>query len=101
MTLTSSCAVCQEWLERTPGLEEDGFNFWSKLETCIFEGLDKDRDNITVREEIKSQKKEVGEQDKVKKITHEIVIKDNSGCGGEGGNEGRVGPKEGGLHFPV
>ncbi|XP_008324797.1 tryptophan 2,3-dioxygenase A [Cynoglossus semilaevis] len=60
--------LVEEWLERTPGLEEDGFNFWSKLETCIFEGLDKDRDNITTipdaeeKEEMKAewvQKKEV------------------------------------------
>lgn len=29
----------QKWLERTPGLEDDGFNFWGKLQKNIEEGL--------------------------------------------------------------
>ncbi|KAM9510977.1 tryptophan 2,3-dioxygenase A [Salvelinus alpinus] len=31
--------LVEKWLERTPGLEGDGFNFWKKLEANIFEGL--------------------------------------------------------------
>ncbi|KAI7794800.1 tryptophan 2,3-dioxygenase B isoform X1 [Triplophysa rosa] len=31
--------LVEEWLERTPGLERDGFNFWGKLQANIEEGL--------------------------------------------------------------
>uniref|UniRef100_A0A8C7QDC9 tryptophan 2,3-dioxygenase n=1 Tax=Oncorhynchus mykiss TaxID=8022 RepID=A0A8C7QDC9_ONCMY len=44
MLLSSEKEPCllklvEKWLERTPGLEGDGFNFWKKLEANIFEGL--------------------------------------------------------------
>lgn len=39
----------QEWLERTPGLEVDGFNFWKKLEINIFDGLNQEKEKIEVR----------------------------------------------------
>uniref|UniRef100_A0A672KMQ3 tryptophan 2,3-dioxygenase n=1 Tax=Sinocyclocheilus grahami TaxID=75366 RepID=A0A672KMQ3_SINGR len=38
--------LVEQWLERTPGLEEDGFNFWGKLETNIFEGLRREKEQI-------------------------------------------------------
>ncbi|KAL6479735.1 hypothetical protein MHYP_G00107680 [Metynnis hypsauchen] len=38
--------LVEKWLERTPGLEEDGFNFWGKLESNIFEGLRREKDKI-------------------------------------------------------
>lgn len=38
----------QEWLERTPGLEVDGFNFWEKLEINIFDGLSQEKEKIEV-----------------------------------------------------
>uniref|UniRef100_A0A671R999 Tryptophan 2,3-dioxygenase n=1 Tax=Sinocyclocheilus anshuiensis TaxID=1608454 RepID=A0A671R999_9TELE len=31
--------LVEQWLERTPGLEKDGFNFWGKLQANIEEGL--------------------------------------------------------------
>uniref|UniRef100_A0A672RQX4 Tryptophan 2,3-dioxygenase n=1 Tax=Sinocyclocheilus grahami TaxID=75366 RepID=A0A672RQX4_SINGR len=31
--------LVEKWLERTPGLENDGFNFWGKLQANIEEGL--------------------------------------------------------------
>ncbi|XP_030626197.1 tryptophan 2,3-dioxygenase B isoform X2 [Chanos chanos] len=31
--------LVEKWLERTPGLEEDGFNFWGKLQANIEEGF--------------------------------------------------------------
>ncbi|KAM5194538.1 tryptophan 2,3-dioxygenase [Mantella aurantiaca] len=34
--------LVEAWLERTPGLEEAGFNFWGKLQTNIFQGLEED-----------------------------------------------------------
>lgn len=41
----------QEWLERTPGLEMDGFNFWKKLEINIFNGLSQEKERIEVGDE--------------------------------------------------
>ncbi|XP_036425183.1 tryptophan 2,3-dioxygenase A [Colossoma macropomum] len=38
--------LVEKWLERTPGLEEDSFNFWGKLESNIFEGLKREKDKI-------------------------------------------------------
>lgn len=32
--------LVQAWLERTPGLEEDGFNFWKKFEDSVYQFLD-------------------------------------------------------------
>ncbi|KAM4707676.1 tryptophan 2,3-dioxygenase [Discoglossus pictus] len=34
--------LVEAWLERTPGLEEVGFNFWGKLQINIFQGLEED-----------------------------------------------------------
>jgi hypothetical protein len=31
----SLCDLVQRWLERTPGLEESGFNFWAKYEAAV------------------------------------------------------------------
>ncbi|XP_057706371.1 tryptophan 2,3-dioxygenase A isoform X2 [Corythoichthys intestinalis] len=38
--------LVEEWLERTPGLETDGFNFWESLEINIFNGIHKEEQNI-------------------------------------------------------
>ncbi|XP_061747869.1 tryptophan 2,3-dioxygenase A [Nerophis ophidion] len=38
--------LVEEWLERTPGLEIDGFNFWGRLETNIFDRLNKEEVKI-------------------------------------------------------
>uniref|UniRef100_H3D669 tryptophan 2,3-dioxygenase n=2 Tax=Tetraodon nigroviridis TaxID=99883 RepID=H3D669_TETNG len=38
--------LVEEWLERTPGLEADGFNFWEKLEINIFRGLNQEKEKI-------------------------------------------------------
>ncbi|KAL2089215.1 hypothetical protein ACEWY4_016114 [Coilia grayii] len=38
--------LVEQWLERTPGLEEDGFNFWGKLEVNIAEGLKREKEKI-------------------------------------------------------
>jgi tryptophan 2,3-dioxygenase len=34
------CELVQRWLERTPGLEEDGFNFWGKFQDSVKALLD-------------------------------------------------------------
>uniref|UniRef100_A0A669B0K7 tryptophan 2,3-dioxygenase n=1 Tax=Oreochromis niloticus TaxID=8128 RepID=A0A669B0K7_ORENI len=38
--------LVEEWLERTPGLEVDGFNFWQRLEINIFDGLNQEKEKI-------------------------------------------------------
>lgn len=35
----SLCELLQNWLERTPGLESDGFNFWEKYKSVVSEML--------------------------------------------------------------
>ena len=47
----------QEWLERTPGLEVDGFNFWARLEINIFDGLNLEEEKIEVRNDLSFQNK--------------------------------------------
>ncbi|XP_066505034.1 tryptophan 2,3-dioxygenase A [Hoplias malabaricus] len=38
--------LVEKWLERTPGLEEGGFNFWGKLQVNICEGLRTQKEKI-------------------------------------------------------
>ncbi|KAK7922215.1 hypothetical protein WMY93_009117 [Mugilogobius chulae] len=38
--------LVEEWLERTPGLEVEGFNFWERLEINIFEGLTSEKEKL-------------------------------------------------------
>uniref|UniRef100_A0A3P8PEY9 tryptophan 2,3-dioxygenase n=1 Tax=Astatotilapia calliptera TaxID=8154 RepID=A0A3P8PEY9_ASTCA len=38
--------LVEEWLERTPGLEVDGFNFWQRLEINILDGLNQEKEKI-------------------------------------------------------
>lgn len=54
MLKTLDCSS-QEWLERTPGLEVDGFNFWEKLKINIFDGLDREKEKIEVRDDFSFQ----------------------------------------------
>lgn len=40
--------ILQAWLERTPGLEPHGFNFWGKFENNIVKGLEEEFIKIQV-----------------------------------------------------
>lgn len=40
--------LVQKWLERTPGLEEDGFNFWQKFKDSVEVLLKKEEDKAKV-----------------------------------------------------
>lgn len=40
--------LLQAWLERTPGLEPHGFNFWGELEKNIVKGLEEEFMKIQV-----------------------------------------------------
>ncbi|XP_068182246.1 tryptophan 2,3-dioxygenase A [Antennarius striatus] len=48
--------LVEEWLERTPGLEADGFNFWERLRINIFDGLNQEVEKIEKMED--SEEKE-------------------------------------------
>ncbi|CAG7821108.1 unnamed protein product [Allacma fusca] len=41
----SLCDLVQRWLERTPGLEEVGFNFWQKYQKVVEKVLDVEEQN--------------------------------------------------------
>lgn len=41
-TEPSLLELIQKWLERTPGLEEDGFNFWNKFQQSVTQFLEKE-----------------------------------------------------------
>jgi tryptophan 2,3-dioxygenase len=41
--------LIEQWLERTPGLEADGFNFWGKYKQAVETLLAKQRKTAEVR----------------------------------------------------
>lgn len=41
--------LVEKWLERTPGLEKDGFDFWTKYQRGVQQMLDKRKDSALVR----------------------------------------------------
>lgn len=44
----SLCDLVQKWLERTPGLEESGFNFYQKFRSNVYELLDEEEQKAKV-----------------------------------------------------
>lgn len=52
----SLALLVQRWLERTPGLEMGGFNFWGKYEKAVNEVLDEQK-QIALNEPIETVKK--------------------------------------------
>lgn len=51
-TEPSLCDLVQKWLERTPGLEEDGFNFWQKFKENVNALHDAEEEKANVRQDI-------------------------------------------------
>lgn len=47
-TEPSLCDLVQKWLARTPGLEEDGFNFWQKFKDNVNDLLDREEEKANV-----------------------------------------------------
>lgn len=41
--------LVEKWLERTPGLEEDGFNFWQKFQDNVSDLLDDEENKAKVK----------------------------------------------------
>ncbi|XP_033615741.1 tryptophan 2,3-dioxygenase isoform X1 [Fukomys damarensis] len=60
--------LVQAWLERTPGLEPHGFNFWGKLEKNVTKGLEEEFIKIQSKEESEEKEEEMAEFQKHKEV---------------------------------
>ncbi|XP_030047471.1 tryptophan 2,3-dioxygenase [Microcaecilia unicolor] len=60
--------LVEAWLERTPGLEKEGFNFWGKLQVNIFKGLEEEADILRAKEESEDKKEQLAELQKQKEV---------------------------------
>ncbi|XP_048827040.1 tryptophan 2,3-dioxygenase A isoform X2 [Brienomyrus brachyistius] len=56
--------LVEKWLERTPGLEDDGFNFWGKLQKNIEEGLRLQQEKIEQKPDSEETKEQMAEHQK-------------------------------------
>ncbi|XP_064200543.1 tryptophan 2,3-dioxygenase A-like [Anguilla rostrata] len=60
--------LVDQWLERTPGLKEEGFNFWGKLHANIKEWLRLEKENIEKIPESETKEEMMAEFSKQKEI---------------------------------
>ncbi|XP_006629544.1 tryptophan 2,3-dioxygenase A [Lepisosteus oculatus] len=60
--------LVEKWLERTPGLEEKGFNFWGKLQRNIEEGLMQETERVEKLEESEMKEEMLAELMKQKEV---------------------------------
>ncbi|XP_036097332.1 tryptophan 2,3-dioxygenase [Molossus molossus] len=60
--------LVEAWLERTPGLETHGFNFWEKLEKNIVKGLDEEFTVIQAKKESEEKEEQMAEFLKQKEV---------------------------------
>ncbi|XP_073088642.1 tryptophan 2,3-dioxygenase isoform X3 [Manis javanica] len=60
--------LVEAWLERTPGLEPHGFNFWGKFEKNIVEGLEEEFRRIQAKEESEEKEEQMAEFQKQKEV---------------------------------
>ncbi|XP_029412601.1 tryptophan 2,3-dioxygenase isoform X2 [Nannospalax galili] len=61
-------AHIKAWLERTPGLEPHGFNFWGKFEKNIMKGLEEEFLQIQAKEESEEKEEQMAEYRKQKEV---------------------------------
>ncbi|KAM4809619.1 tryptophan 2,3-dioxygenase [Rhinophrynus dorsalis] len=60
--------LVEAWLERTPGLEEQGFNFWGKLQVNIFRGLEEELQAIKAKPDSEEKEEQLAELQKQKEV---------------------------------
>ncbi|XP_030882380.1 tryptophan 2,3-dioxygenase isoform X2 [Leptonychotes weddellii] len=81
--------LVEAWLERTPGLEPHGFNFWGKFEKNTVKGLEEEFTRIQAKEESEEKEEQMAEFRKQKEVLlslfdekrHEhLYSKDNHVC---------------------
>ncbi|XP_004638770.1 tryptophan 2,3-dioxygenase [Octodon degus] len=60
--------LVEAWLERTPGLEPQGFNFWGKFEKNVIQGLEEEFLKIQAKEESEEKEEQMAEFQKHKEV---------------------------------
>nr|DBA29039.1 TPA: hypothetical protein GDO54_009309 [Pyxicephalus adspersus] len=60
--------LVEAWLERTPGLEEAGFNFWGKLQANIFQGLEEELRLMKAKPDSEDKEEQLAELQKQKEV---------------------------------
>ncbi|XP_068134980.1 tryptophan 2,3-dioxygenase [Hyperolius riggenbachi] len=60
--------LVEAWLERTPGLEETGFNFWGKLQANIFQGLEEECQQTKGKPDSEDKEEKLAELQKQKEL---------------------------------
>ncbi|XP_026077339.1 tryptophan 2,3-dioxygenase B isoform X1 [Carassius auratus] len=60
--------LVEKWLERTPGLENDGFNFWGKLQASIEEGLKTEKQKLEKMEDSEEKEDRLAELNKQSEV---------------------------------
>ncbi|XP_053316342.1 tryptophan 2,3-dioxygenase [Spea bombifrons] len=53
--------LVEAWLERTPGLEEEGFNFWGKLQFNIYQGLEEYIKSVKAKPDSEEKEEQIAE----------------------------------------
>ncbi|XP_067407945.1 tryptophan 2,3-dioxygenase isoform X2 [Emydura macquarii macquarii] len=56
------------WLERTPGLEPEGFNFWGKFEVNVLKGLEEEFAMVQAKQESEEKEELLAELQKQKEV---------------------------------
>ncbi|KAH0616055.1 hypothetical protein JD844_026863 [Phrynosoma platyrhinos] len=60
--------LVEAWLERTPGLEQEGFNFWGKFEANVFKGLEEEFAMVQAKEDSEEKEDQLTELQKQKEV---------------------------------
>ncbi|CAM5140660.1 unnamed protein product [Natator depressus] len=60
--------LVEAWLERTPGLEPEGFNFWGKFEVNVLKGLEKELAIVQAKQESEEKEDLLAELQKQREI---------------------------------
>ncbi|XP_066574094.1 tryptophan 2,3-dioxygenase isoform X2 [Amia ocellicauda] len=60
--------LVEKWLERTPGLEEEGFNFWGKLQKTIEAGLRQEAERVQKADDSEVKEEMLAELSKQREV---------------------------------
>ncbi|XP_058048213.1 tryptophan 2,3-dioxygenase [Ahaetulla prasina] len=60
--------LVKAWLERTPGLEPEGFNFWGKFEANVLNGLEHEYAIVQAKEDSEEKEDQMAELQKQKEV---------------------------------
>ncbi|XP_061440466.1 tryptophan 2,3-dioxygenase isoform X4 [Rhineura floridana] len=60
--------LVEAWLERTPGLESEGFNFWGKFEMNVLKGLEEEFAMVQAKQDLEEKEDQLAELQKQKEV---------------------------------